>query len=30
MTLTVKSLDAGYGKLAILHDVSLSVDLGGQ
>nr|MDQ2698529.1 ABC transporter ATP-binding protein [Actinomycetota bacterium] len=28
MTLTVKSLDAGYGKLAILHDVSLSVDEG--
>ena len=28
MTLAVKSLDAGYGKLAILHDVSLSVDEG--
>lgn len=28
MTLSVKSLDAGYGKLAILHDVSLSVDEG--
>jgi branched-chain amino acid transport system ATP-binding protein len=28
MTLSVKSLDAGYGKLAILHDVSLAVDEG--
>ncbi|WP_022888674.1 ABC transporter ATP-binding protein [Agromyces italicus] len=28
MTLSVKSLDAGYGKLAILHEVSLEVAAG--
>ena len=28
MTLAVNGLDAGYGKLAILHDVSLTVDAG--
>jgi branched-chain amino acid transport system ATP-binding protein len=28
MTLAVQGLDAGYGKLAILHDVSLAVEAG--
>jgi branched-chain amino acid transport system ATP-binding protein len=28
MTLAVQALDAGYGKLAILHDVSLQVEAG--
>ena len=28
MTLAVQGLDAGYGKLAILHDVSIAVDAG--
>jgi branched-chain amino acid transport system ATP-binding protein len=28
MTLAVRGLDAGYGKLAILHDVSLEVEAG--